>query len=63
MFGVEPSIITCEEGVAAVAKDGLDEIEVADKVAGGKETHLKAFFADEAFDFRNNNGPQEEGNP
>ena len=58
MLGVESGIVARKEGVASIAEDRLNEIEIADEIARRKEAHLQSFFADEALYFGDNNRPQ-----
>ena len=44
VFHVECGVVFRQIGIAAVAEDALDEIQVADQVAGRKETDFHAFL-------------------
>src|SRR5690606_16703444 len=47
---VDSGVIFRQKGVAGIAENALNKVQIADQVAGGKEAHLIALFANGATD-------------
>jgi hypothetical protein len=51
MSGIESGVIFADERVAAVAKDGFHEVEIANEVARCKKADFEGLFLSKAIDF------------
>lgn len=60
VVGIERGVILGEEGVASVAENRFDEIEITGHRTGGKKAHLHAFFRGETGNLGDDDGPEEE---
>ncbi len=60
MGDVEPGVVLRQEGIAAVAENRLDKIEIACQAARREETDLHPLFRSHAFDRRADERPQQQ---
>ena len=44
VFGIQRSIVFGNKRIAAITKNGFDEIKVADQIAWSKEAYFHGFF-------------------